>query len=224
MTGPRLIVLAAAVLVIGALTLALCRDREPRYQGRTLTDWENEFRHTHHGIWPNHINDPQAEPSLIAIRQIGTNAFPFLLRELAARDTPLRKRIASFVNRYHLTSKRMEPATLRQLHAISILRLIADRAQPMVPDLIKLTTNPDSGIRNIALMALMVIRPDRQTMLPVLRRLIHDPDESVHQNAEMDLADISPEEAEALGISKSVRELWDTLHNGTNTNGPILIK
>src|SRR6266576_2155320 len=86
-----------AIIISALLTLEGCStpSREPGYQGRGLTDWLKDYSRTQYandpGPWipPSPWTDEdravraRAEE---AIRQIGTNALPLLLKMLASKN------------------------------------------------------------------------------------------------------------------------------------------
>src|SRR5437867_1186456 len=75
-------VISALCLVAVAAAFFVMRPREPVYQGKQLSQWLEEFNR----VGPAEINQ-EAEK---AIRQIGTNALPFLVKDLCSRDSPFK--------------------------------------------------------------------------------------------------------------------------------------
>src|SRR5581483_11052027 len=75
------------VLVLGCLTIAIFRAREPRYQGRTLSEWIKVGDDAYSAFTAHLVgypyNELEADPgwkaSSHAVRQMGTKAIPFLL-------------------------------------------------------------------------------------------------------------------------------------------------
>src|SRR4051812_24470518 len=75
---------ALFALVGGILLFAFWPSREPAYAGKPLSYWlRQDFWSIRGGKGPS----PQAED---AVRQIGTNALPTLIRMLRARDSRLK--------------------------------------------------------------------------------------------------------------------------------------
>ena len=77
-----LLVLLTLAAAGGLLWLMLREPAEPSYQGKPLSVWLESYMHwgSVTGAWPNPETDE-------AIRQIGTNAIPTLLKMLNARDS-----------------------------------------------------------------------------------------------------------------------------------------
>lgn len=71
---------------MGALFLSPAR--EPVYQGRTLSEWRSE-----------QLRNPPGPEASNALRQIGTNLLPRIARKFAARDSSLKERYLSMVDR-----------------------------------------------------------------------------------------------------------------------------
>src|SRR5690348_14185537 len=97
MTRRRLIALLVAVLLLGALGFYLAQPKEPSYKGRRFSQWvlECEKYESKQGDSASLCKAAAAEQ---AITEIGTNAFPYLLSELAVVDSWPKARIASVVN------------------------------------------------------------------------------------------------------------------------------
>src|SRR6266498_4012788 len=79
--------------IAAVLLLTLWHEREPRYNGRSLSQWAA-------------LLDPvdrdeveRAQQADVAIRQIGTNGLPLLLRWIQYQERPWRTRTANFVGR-----------------------------------------------------------------------------------------------------------------------------
>jgi hypothetical protein len=87
---PKPTKIALAVLLVAAvggfLVWQVLRDQEPVYQGKPLSVWLRDFK-----------GNPQLTT---AVRQIGTNGIPALLRMLARKDSPLASKPVVFWNRH----------------------------------------------------------------------------------------------------------------------------
>lgn len=69
----RVVAITALICVGGAIAFIVVgfRNNEPRYEGKTLSQWL--------ALYVAHANDSQGEHAELAVRAIGTNALPFLL-------------------------------------------------------------------------------------------------------------------------------------------------
>ena len=81
------VVLGLVAVAIGFFAL---RPREPVYQGKRLSEWLADFNRAGRGQI-----DQAAER---AIRQIGTNALPFLLTDLSTLDSPYKLALMQWYN------------------------------------------------------------------------------------------------------------------------------
>src|SRR5712692_3461380 len=78
-----------AVALLGGLVWMLSRPAEPAYQGKPLSAWINEYNGR-----PGDTN----QAALVAIREMGTNAIPALLKIIKSDDPPF-QRMMSELNR-----------------------------------------------------------------------------------------------------------------------------
>src|SRR5438477_5244871 len=67
-----LLFLLAVVAVVGLLVTGVFREREPEYGGKRLSEWVLKL--------PENLAHPEPHQAEEAIRQIGTNALPYLLK------------------------------------------------------------------------------------------------------------------------------------------------
>src|SRR4051794_10793082 len=76
----RIVLAVLLVAMIGGLAWLASRQREPMYQGQPLSYWLGGYDSP-----PlTNVTPSQADA---AVRQLGTNAFPVLLRRLQQRDS-----------------------------------------------------------------------------------------------------------------------------------------
>ena len=115
-------------------------DKEPSYQGRTLTDWTRDID-PHALVMVGH--EP---PEWTAIRSMGTNAIPTLLRWIAEKDPPEPQK-PNLAPCYTLVrSERAEMA----------FHILGETARPAIPELTRLaltTRDPDRADTCINLLA-----------------------------------------------------------------------
>ncbi len=85
----------AWVVLLGVITVAAffaLRPREPVYQGKRLSKWLADFNRAGRGQTNQEAED--------AIRQIGTNALPFLVADLCRKDSPLKLALMEWYNKW----------------------------------------------------------------------------------------------------------------------------
>ncbi len=148
----RVVFLAVACLfaVVGTVVWRVAHIPEPYHQGKSLTEWLIRCAKEHNMLldYPRHL---EAEN---AIRAIGTNAFPTLLRMMARRDSRLKKRLVEalphrFSRFFHIG----QGYHSRILAAYGYMAL-RESGKPLVPALVEMTTNTDPNVRYTAVFAL----------------------------------------------------------------------
>ncbi len=83
----RIGILAGMVFLVAALIFAATRSREPVYQGKKLSEWLEE------GSSQEEFSYRFSAETRFAVRQIGTNALPFLLDTLRSQDSQVKLKL-----------------------------------------------------------------------------------------------------------------------------------
>src|SRR5437660_1515372 len=132
--GLRIVVVIGLLAIVGLLARAVLTPREPEYQGKPLSVWLEGY-------------DWNAGPSYTtikrdtdeAIRHIGTNAIPALLKMLRLRDSKVKKSLAALIDRQKLARIKVPPSwrdtsktTFRAMFAFVALGSSASNAVPQV--------------------------------------------------------------------------------------------
>lgn len=130
------VLLAFAALVVCVLVF---RDREPAWQGRTLGAWLRDFE----------ADKPESRASAAdAIRQIGTNALPLIIKRLQHPDPRRPSRILA------LKLRLFDPLNKQSL--------------------VKIQFRPGASPRHQALAAIDALGPLATNALPALEKLLHE--------------------------------------------------
>jgi hypothetical protein len=214
----RTIVISAAVLlVIGVAVDCLTSPIEPTYKGRKLTSYLR-------GPWEQ-VDGPQEDnphfgPDIVAIRAIGTNGIPTLLRLVAAHDPPWKARAISWLNSQKIVHVDIRDARRRRELGVLGFYILGEIAKPAAPDLVRLTNHRDPAVRMAALQGLMDIPAGKHIDLEVLSRMIHDPDDDVEEAAAADFLTKYREEAETAGARKHLHSAAAIISLGLQTNAP----
>jgi hypothetical protein len=205
----RVIVIAVAVIVAGAVAIAGFRAREPRYQGRTLSEWIDEADRAAHISW--NINsasheqleaDPDWQAARHAVKQMAPEAIPFLLDWVQAEDSPQKAKAIDWINEHGPFHSRMLSDSDSWSKASLCFWLLGNEAKPAWPALVQLTCSKNRRRQQHGLYWLVASDADKATMLPVLTRLLHDPDKSIQIYAANVFQDRHPQEAETAGVYK----------------------
>jgi hypothetical protein len=213
-TKRQIIWILLIAVVIGGVMSWVFQPPEPLYQGRTMSYWLNSSAYD---IDSNH------ELSESLWRSFGSNAVPYLRKNLQATDGPIKKAywaIRRSAFRYlpmrvyrHLAEYNPPPAAIIRWRAADALGYIGPGAAPAIPDLIRLSKTDTSAImspgfvRGRALYALGNIGqylkptdPLYQAAGEALVAALKDPDPYASSAAANDLKLVFPEAAARAGI------------------------
>ena len=125
--GKYLVVLVALLLAVGLLVLFI-PSGEPVYGGRRLSDWVQT------AYQPQSTGRPEIES---AIRNIGANALPYLVRWLRYEPPAWKTRLLAGINRL-FNSQLQDRADLRAWGAMEAIPVLGSGAEPAVPALARL--------------------------------------------------------------------------------------
>lgn len=129
------------VIVIGVLVWLAMPPKEPAYKGKTLTYW---LTHYTEGSPDGQEPTNQMNECKEAVRHIGTNAIPVLLRMLKAKDSFLKLKLMDLVERQdfvHLPLRSVEDDKMDVTLGFSLL---GDLGTNAIPELIAIYLHPPS--------------------------------------------------------------------------------
>jgi HEAT repeat protein len=129
---PRVAGLGLAAIAIAGLAVLL-RSREPQYDGHTLSYYLSSQTY----------GDLRRErDAREAIRQIGSNAVPYLVDILNARESVLETRLRGFLQHQSLIQLSFVPLAARQKQAAMACAELGPVAAPAIPALTNLLEDP----------------------------------------------------------------------------------
>ncbi len=110
-TKRRILIISLLIAVVGIISWLVLRphDSEPTYQGKPLTYWLKGFGSGS----PDEVTLKANE----AVRQIGTNAIPTLLRLLKAKDSKFKLKFIQLTSKQHLINIKWRTSGKQQLEA-----------------------------------------------------------------------------------------------------------
>jgi hypothetical protein len=129
-------------LMLGVLAIGfawrLLRVAEPRYHGRSLAGWLQEY---------NRVGgmDKTAAASE-AIRAMGDRTLPYLLSSLKEEDSPSKLKLLVLARRWHvhlLPPPRAQPPEVAP--ALLALKALGQTASPAIPELVRMFENPKTS-------------------------------------------------------------------------------
>jgi hypothetical protein len=161
--------LSATLIVAGAGTVVwfwweLAQPREPVYRGEPLSYWLG-------GLDVGSYNSPGSPgPNLAAdaIRHIGTNAVPILLRMVQEPNSDLMDRAFDLFSRHRLIKTQHVYAN-RNFKALSAFKILGPAAKDAVPRLIKIfSADPDPFPQQAIPLIFAGIGRDAEPAIPIL--------------------------------------------------------
>jgi hypothetical protein len=156
--------IVAAVLVLAFLALpAYLIPRsppEPTYNGKPLHFWLDQLVRSRMSGVPAVLNADKTGEAQAAIRAIGTNAIPTLLRMVRAHDSPLKHRLILLLHRQSLIPVPWHTDGEYHFQAAAAFQVLGHSASPAAPELMDLALHdPDPAVRHAAADALFFIQP-----------------------------------------------------------------
>ncbi len=154
------------VVVAGVSTWRLLRQQEPVYGGKTLTAWLR----TYDPSSSSQLHSKEWNDADDAVRHMGTNCLPTLLRMIRAKDSPAKLWLVALVKKQGLGKKiHFVPATMRNIEASRAFIALGAVGKDAVPALMAmydnhLTTESRSAIED----ALAWIGPAAKPAIPLL--------------------------------------------------------
>jgi hypothetical protein len=190
MTKRKYILAALVIVVIGGALWIMLRPREPVYQGKSLTAWLEQDVVNYLIAYQQPLPGSEAEAAKrnrareeaeVAIRHIGTNALPYLLKMVAVKDSALKEKLITLLSKQSLVSIPFRDA--RECHYMAVCGFAALRSEatPAVPSLIDLLHSPATNrimvnVPNDAAVCLAMIG---ETSVPYLLPLLTNGDPDV---------------------------------------------
>ncbi len=212
-------------MVLGGLGIVIYRSGEPRYQGRTLTEWievgsgANVKLSEQFNVDPEHPeSDPAWQEASHAVKQMAPDAIPLLLKWVETEDSPQKKKAISWVRRHTPIHFQVHPAGYYHMKAISGFNLLGQEARPAWPVLIQWTYGTNRTRQLWAFECLAASKPDKEILLPVLTRLLSDPQKMIQVFAADVFHERYPREAAAAGVYKKFPYLTNYPDDQTWTN------
>jgi hypothetical protein len=205
--------------------LSLSGEREPQYNGRSLSQWVRRSRDD----WgfPNFTRILETNEAVEAVRQIGTNALPFLIRWIQCEESELGRgavvdglvrklpvRLEHFVSNILPQNK----AAQRWYCGLEGFRILGERAAPAIPELMGILLGTNSGSDFRSMSAGIALRFIGEAAVPALAQSIRDPACPGREQAASVVVEMS---GEGVRVRPVVEALVDSVGD-TNTEFAVL--
>jgi HEAT repeat protein len=157
-----------AVCILLALAWTPSRHEEPVYQGKTMREW----------LWAygdSHLGTEAHTQSESALRKIGTNGIPTLLRMIQTPDSNFRTKLKALMEKQTFIESSFQDAWDIRNMASWGFSVLAEDAKGAVPELLSLAKR-GSGTdgRSKVITALGLIGPSAQAAVPTLLAIAAD--------------------------------------------------
>ncbi len=172
--------------LIGALVLTIAtasaRSAEPKYQGRSLTMWLSAYRDAG-------VDTAEEKRAAEAVRGIGTNAIPYLLRMLTNRDLDLQM---DAQNGFIILGQIAAPAVpalaallkgTNELSMFTAARSLGGIGAPALPVLMETLTNRHFKVATQAYLAIGALGTNAKPAIPILLRDLQHPNHFYRERA-----------------------------------------
>jgi hypothetical protein len=195
----RVIGVVATLVIVAGVVAYLYRSKEPSYQGMTLTEWLDKAEAASMAAWGRQEGKPSWETCEQAIRSMGTNAIPFLLKYQTIKENRfeanLREKLGYRLSfRFHMR----EPLAWRGL-AVNGFAALGTNAVDATPALMRIAKSTDRTDSAYALMSLERIHP-RKKFIKVLIQLFEDTANPQRAEVGFTLSMRDVETAEQVGV------------------------
>jgi HEAT repeat protein len=176
--------IALAVLAVALLGVVwqVLRPREPIYHGKVLSSWLADL-----DLESAHSPEKAAQ----AVRAIGTNGFPALIKMLCTKDPLWKRGLIAFNDRQSFIQLRISQADVVRYRAVQGYGALGAAGKGTVPALIQIIdSEPSAEVRSDVAAALGAIGPQARAAIPVLLKAAGDQNPTLRRNAIFALANI----------------------------------
>ena len=202
----RLIIIGflAALGIGGALVMAVLHKPEPSFQGKSLSEWLENYERVVLAQsplpWPR---SPYPTEALEAVRSMGQPAVDILLDRMNASDPAWKLKLVSLARKQSLFKVQFQPANRRRSVAVAVLGDLGSSVSNAVPTLVARLSDESLGDTAASLLAGI----GRASVEPLQARLAHK-DPKVRRQAAQILGWIGPDAASA--VPQLIHSLSDT--------------
>ena len=159
----RAIIALVALLVLAFAVSISCLRRvgEPVYQGKKVSQWFGEIAYQGNGVAHN-------DPGVQALVAMGPDAVPYLMEQFSVSDSRLRKFVIATGQKFSWLKVHPMSESERHLRAYVPLMLMGPKAEPAVPELLRLMQATNFQSRLDAFQLLGYIHGQPELAVPVL--------------------------------------------------------
>ncbi|HWQ91319.1 MAG TPA: HEAT repeat domain-containing protein [Clostridia bacterium] len=169
MTNRVKLALAVLAAVLLALAVWQClRSGEPSYQGRTLTAWLLDYVAADKPFPITEEEKATMHRAGDAIRDMGTNAVPHLIKLVSAKDSSFKHIITIIAQHQSIVRVNLRTEKEKRQMAVFGFYALGPMGKSAVPALVELLNSQDHDVRLSAADCLGNIGPDAKAAVPLL--------------------------------------------------------
>ncbi len=200
----RLLIGLAAFTIMGIGWLVFGYNREPMYNGHTVSWWFKEYCRACE--WRT-FDAARLEDSQEAMVKLGTNAVPYLLEQAfnTNQDSAVLTNLIRFINslpRSWPVSAPVSQETMRGTAPVFFYRIRPPASQvlPVLERQFRLTNSPNLFMHRQAIVVMGYIGDGADRAVPLLLEALNDPDPTSRQIALQSLDEIGPQAGGAVPV------------------------
>lgn len=167
---------------LGGVALGLVRSWEPAYKGKRLSVWLHDYESLIDD-GPLNVTASVGGEANEAVRHMGTNAIPTLLRLLYSTDSDLRRGLNNLAARQHFNNIHFSTQYERNQKALYGFAALGLEASNAVPTLVQGLRSDDEETRENSALALSLIHAKPELAVAALIQCLEDPQGPVRSAA-----------------------------------------
>jgi HEAT repeat protein len=190
--------IGAAIIVGGVILFFLLRPVEPKYRGRTISAWQDDWAAKKSRDFP------------VALGHVGTNALPYAVRNLALNDSWWRTNYSRIQPKLPYILQRLFQKPKPLLDEVDGANVFFYLGSNSIPQAVALLKHPSPTVRRAAACGLGSLRrqsPAADQAIPGLIGALTDEDRMVRFNAAGALTEMGADASNAVpGLTKVVAD------------------
>lgn len=188
------------VTLVGVIAWQALRESEPVYDGKSLSAWLKGYAPDPESARPTE-EQPQWQQADAAVRALGTNAIPSLLRMLRARDTPWKLKLVRLAIKQRFIRISYASAVDLNMGASMAFGSLREDSSNAIPALIQIyKENRSEASQNAVVLALRSIGPAAAGAVPCLLSAATNSDFAIRHNALAALGEIHAQPGLAVPV------------------------
>jgi hypothetical protein len=218
----RLITIMAFLLVAGGSTVYWAWPPEPVYEGKTLSWWLRKYDADSNALGGPGPYASRLAESVRAIRAIGTNGTPVLLKLVSAKDLPEVIKLEQLVRKWGWKRFQITSAARKRTLGFRGFWVLGKEGRSAVPALLRIAQAGPIEARREALDWANFVNSGKEIVLPELMLLTTSTNSQTALAAAKKLIRLYPEEADKAGIYQKFPQLSLPVVKQRRTNAPAI--